>query len=653
MRRGRSVLSALLLMRLAACSDTTTPSSPGAIAVTGGANQTGAPGETLATPLQLKVTTFAGAPLGGVVVNFAVSSGDGSVSPISASTDAAGLAETRLTLGSVPGVIVVVASVEGSDLETTIEATLAEAAVCQTGTATAVGTSAPVDPSATLCVRGGTTGGEFALVAFNGGSSASSRSFSLQTSGTTTVSSWLSQVAASAALTVTAALHHRVDLPGRRSAAQALVPSIGAARTQFPGGRRPRTALRSAIPASPIVGDVVSLNASSEACISAMVRTARIAAVTSKAIVIADVNNPSGGFTDSEYATFAETFTSTIFPLELENFGEPSDIDGNGRVVLFFTRAVNALTPRNADYYIGGFFHPRDLFPVTASADFEACATSNEAEMFYLLVPDPSGSINGNEFSKSSVATVVNSIVAHEFQHLINASRRMFANTTATDFEAVWLDEGLSHIAEELLFYRRSGLAPRQNLDAATLRSSSVYRDAFNDDAIDNFSRFAEYLAAPATFSPLADDDDLATRGAIWSFLRFAADRDGGNEAKFWHALVNSTETGTATLELVLGAGLTNRLRDWTTAVIADDIDGAAADVQQPSWNLRSILEAIEEDGRYPLKTLTPSAGVPVAVSVRGGTSAFVRFGVMPNATATISWSTPPSNVQFTLVRLR
>ena len=85
--------------------------------------------------------------------------------------------------------------------------------------------------------------------------------------------------------------------------------------------------------------------------------------------------------------------------------------------------------------------------------------------------------------------------LGHEYQHLINASRRMYVNTAATDFEETWLDEGLSHVAEELLFYARTGLKPRANIDATLLRTSSAYVDAFNNEAISNFSRLGEYLA--------------------------------------------------------------------------------------------------------------------------------------------------------------
>src|SRR5205814_2024452 len=99
--------------------------------------------------------------------------------------------------------------------------------------------------------------------------------------------------------------------------------------------------------------------------------------------------------------------------------------------------------------------------------------------------------VNGNtSFTKNFVSHLTVSTTAHEFQHLINASRRLYVNTTATDFEEVWLNEGLSHVAEELLFYNQSaGLAPRMDIDTLKLRLSQKNIDAYNFDQFSNFGR--------------------------------------------------------------------------------------------------------------------------------------------------------------------
>jgi Domain of unknown function (DUF4082) len=73
------------------------------ITKTSGDNQTGAAGATLSNPLVVQVKNSAGNPESGVTVNFAVTSGGGSVSSASAVTNASGQASTILTLGSIVG----------------------------------------------------------------------------------------------------------------------------------------------------------------------------------------------------------------------------------------------------------------------------------------------------------------------------------------------------------------------------------------------------------------------------------------------------------------------------------------------------------------------------------------------------------------------
>src|SRR5690606_23646136 len=153
------------------------------------------------------------------------------------------------------------------------------------------------------------------------------------------------------------------------------------------------------------------------------------------------------------FATIAGTFDDLVWDVNIASFGEPSDIDENGRVIIFYTRAVNELTPSGADSYVGGFFYNRDLFPTSGA---NGGAGSNEGEMFYMLVPDPNGEVNGNRRATDFVLERTYSVLAHEFQHLINDSRRLYVNK-ALVWEDSWLNEGLSHIAEELAFYAASG----------------------------------------------------------------------------------------------------------------------------------------------------------------------------------------------------
>jgi hypothetical protein len=274
----------------------------------------------------------------------------------------------------------------------------------------------------------------------------------------------------------------------------------------------------------------LTLNANAEnACDIPDNRQGRVVAVSANAIAVEDLANPQGEFTQADYQQILAEYEQFVHPVDVLNFGQPSDIDTNGRSIIFFTIAVNDLTPDNSTTgFVAGFFFARDLFPKDPAPGLGECNTSNVAEMFYMLAPDANGT-RGNKFDAAFVKRITAGTIAHEFQHLINASRRIYVSTSAEAFEATWLDEGLAHIAEELVFYEASGLGPRQNIDLARVRSSQQAADATNKFMVANLGRFRAYLQETAAQSPYDDDDDLETRGAAWSFLRYAADRPGAS----------------------------------------------------------------------------------------------------------------------------
>lgn len=300
------------------------------------------------------------------------------------------------------------------------------------------------------------------------------------------------------------------------------------------------------------LGSVISLNVNADSpCSSPVYHGARVVAVGTHAVVLNDTLNPTGGFTTADFQRYAARFDTLVYPLDVANFGEPTDIDKNGHVAILFTRAVNELTPPRSSSYVGGFAFSRDLFPTTKTARAEACAGSNEGEYFYMLAPDPYGTINNNARSTGFVDSATTAVLAHEFQHIINSSRRLYVNGTAA-FEEKWLDEGLAHEAEELLFYRESGLAPRSNLDITAVRATSAARLAYNSDMSGNGSRYRTYLSAPASNSPYATNDSLGTRGAAWSFLRYAVDR--ANATDGFSAGTGQIATGAGDITLSPGA---------------------------------------------------------------------------------------------------
>ena len=529
------------------------------------------------------------------------------------------------------------------------------------------------------CLSGATAGAEFVVVAFNSstdgqnpltasvtgnGLGATPQANASSITPTTIALRSVSGTAAAPAKRLDEDFHLRLMAEAsdrfRGGFARArLARSAAASRSITPTGATNTAVSAAAIPSSAKVGDILTLNVSGGICSNPQLRGLRVAAVGTRSVVLADTLNPTGGFTDADYARFAARFDTLVYPLDVNAFGTPSDFDGNTRVGILFTKSVNELTPANSGEFVGGFFNPRDLFPKKGQTAADDCPGSNEGEMFYMLVPDPSGAVNGNVRTTGFVDSLTTGILAHEFQHLISGSRRMYINPGATDFEEIWLNEGLSHIAEELLYYRESGKSPRTNLNDATIErpQHGLAYSIWKADAASNFSRFLSYLRDPGANSPYADDDELATRGATWAFLRYAADRLGTSDGNLWQRFDNSVVQGMATLNQVLGTDVTALFRDWNVANYLDDY-GTTSDARflHQSWNFRDIyVNTFLNVPVYPLKVAALADNGKADLSVRGGSAGYVRLTVPAGKEGLLTFTSgaglPSAPFQFVIVR--
>ncbi|HEX8394534.1 MAG TPA: Ig-like domain-containing protein [Longimicrobium sp.] len=563
---------------------------------------------------------------------------------------------TGKVTGVAPGTAEITASLEGRTGSVLVRVALPPGP-CTPGSARtlAVGEAVVLGgvAASTACVTGGAAGADFVAVPFHGGGLDDDPLGLTLTGQSVLALSGATPSLAAFRATAGPRPNEEFHIRLRERAAGALAPHFSTALSMRAAGedaRGPRFTLNLR---SPSVGDQVQVNTQvDEACEDAKMSTGRVVAISNRAIVLADVANPANGLTTADYQSFALQFDTLVYPTVTNAFGVPQDVDENGKVVIFYSRAVNELTPRGSGSYVGGFFYSRDLFPTRDRKGLSACAGSNYAELFYMLVPDPTGVVNGNVFSRNLVVTTTVGTLAHEFQHLINASRKLYVTKTVDWNEDTWLNEGMSHITEELMFYRASGKGPRQNLtsgQAAPPGGTGPYLSYMDQ----NIRRYAEYLEDPEHQSPYdnvsGEADDLATRGAGWAFLRYAADRRGGDENTLWRGLVDSNLTGFGNLKLVLGVDPREWIRDWTTSVYTDDLVATEARFQQPSWNFRSFF------GTYPLAVRSLNGAQNLLLS--SGSGAFVRFSVGPALTGAVNLrsggSNPPSQAFMTVVRTR
>ena len=381
--------------------------------------------------------------------------------------------------------------------------------------------------------------------------------------------------------------------------------------------------------AIPVVGDKTQFKIP-KSCLNFSSVTATARYISNRAILYTDDANPTGGFSDTDFEAIGTEFDNLTYPTDVDYFGTPLDQDANSRVVILYTKEVNALTPSgNPGGFVGGFFFAGDLFPTAQ------CAQSNLAEIFYLLAPDPTGAINGNARTTATVRQGTRGTIAHEFQHMINASER-FRSPIEQDFEDVWLDEALSHFAEDLNGRVLKGLTNEAgNYTTTQILPSGGNTDDFNAFFFQNFARFQRYLQNPGQSSGISftADTSLAARGAAWALLRYTADHyaPNGNIKAFMKALAGGPNTGVNNLVTRAGGiSFDTLVAGWMVANYADDFGIPNLEVKYTykTYDMRSNIARITTNTSYPLpiQDLSGSGVVISNLVARSGSGNYFRF---------------------------
>lgn len=421
---------------------------------------------------------------------------------------------------------------------------------------------------------------------------------------------------------------------------------------------------------------------------------AEVRAVGERVVLAEDtLAREADGFDDADYASLRDEFDQAIFAADSAYFGSPTDIDHNDRVIVLITPEVNMLSSDGASSLITGFFSSADLAdsgdPGGDGTTVEGtCATSNEGELLYLTAPDPEGRW-GPDVPLEEARQHVRGTAAHEHQHLLNAGTRLIRN--GGDFDDLldtWLDEGLSHVAEEVVGMRLQGLETRANLRYDGADGGSEDFDAY---FLQNLLRTGLYLQNPPDARTLSSSDpggleSLEMRGFAWSFLRWLADTrvpDGGGgflggprEEELFRTLAAGGPDRLTGVDNVLRAveEVAGERPGWGELVagfapvphVDDDVEGVPGRFTFPSWHLRDVLVAVSErTGRfsgYPLRfTEAGFEATAFEFEVRGSTHAYFRFAA-PGPAPSLSLQLAnrlggpvpaPAEPQITVVRVR
>ena len=373
-------------------------------------------------------------------------------------------------------------------------------------------------------------------------------------------------------------------------------------------GAHPRAALVAALRATPIVGTVDTFWVCSDLnCTTFKKDTAVAKYVGSHIAIFMSQNTPSGGLTAGDITALGNTFDQDLYDIDVNTFGAPSDIDGNGRVIVLMSPKVNAMTPSSqcsTQGYIAGFFFGADLVPTQSH--------SNDGEIFYSIVPDSNGT-----FSCAHSATTVKSLILatfiHEFQHMISWNQHVIVR--GGNSEDTWLNEGMSHIAEELgsRYYEQKYPAPSGRANPAQLFPDSS-QGFISGDLYNSYT----YLQAPGASSVtiFANSGSLQERGAAWIFLRWLGDL---KDSTIYGKLDQTALTGITNVETQAGESFQSLFGDFAMAVYSDSLPGmprasAPARDRFVSRNLRQIYARLNsvDAATYPLPFPVTLPALPV-----------------------------------------
>ncbi len=358
--------------------------------------------------------------------------------------------------------------------------------------------------------------------------------------------------------------------------------------------------------------------------------------VGKSSIWLDDLDNPAETFTDTELASLDALYSAHGKGVLDDYFGELSDVDGNGRFLVLMTKEVN----RNS---LAGFVWSGDVYPR------RTCPTSNEAEIFYGMVPDPQGSV-ADPVTRQALLAQYPALIAHEVTHLVQFNAHVYGNAADRGWKVSWEFEGGATLAEQLVGYRVLGHGSGQELDLSAFspweERGQWYGDWYVETALffgwdfrgDGYGRIP---GAPEECSWVGRPNEgnsgpcllgvRAIYGVPSTVFRYAMDRWGGDypggERALMRRLTQSPARGFASLMDV------SPKRSWRPEqILADfyitlwiDLQGGKAQ-GMTSWDLHDIFSKSRENLRLQPHTSSSPAPHLAGRRIRAGSSLYFHW---------------------------
>ena len=333
----------------------------------------------------------------------------------------------------------------------------------------------------------------------------------------------------------------------------------------------------SVVSVPPVVGSVRTFDVCANTTCTSFVQSTATAKVVGQRVAIYLDDAAPAGFTQSDLDEVGALFDSHLYAIDTTAFGREPDLDNNSVVIVLLSQHVNDLSAdcNMTGSIILGFFFGLDLLPTEDH--------SNDGEIFYGAVPRQDMP-NCDSYTKNIVTRSLPGVFIHEFQHMISFNQHVLVRGGNT--EETWLNEGLSHYAEEL-----GGREVPDNFCPAFTQCEDEFLQG-------NVSNAYDYLNDPeATFlvAPSASGGSLEERGAAWLFVRWLGDHFAATQPlapEVTRGLLLTKLTGAANIEAVTGEDFPTLVTQWQMANYVTNLPGftpSSDRLRYTSFDLRGL----------------------------------------------------------------
>ncbi len=264
-------------------------------------------------------------------------------------------------------------------------------------------------------------------------------------------------------------------------------------------------------------------------------------------------------------------------PVVESYFGAPTDLDGNGKLVLFASPVASDTIA--AFVWSGDFFDNTLPYP-------QGCPASNHMEIIYFNTDLILDMQNGDSYQALST-------IAHESKHVVSLYNRIVASTRAgaSRFHPSWIEEGTAEIAGEMSS-RRGWAAAGGPAVGAKVKGSDFYPGnqlrltPENYGVLLNLARTVWYLSSQPNgivVTPDGAGESHSVYGSGWTFMRWLGDSYGGagttpeGDASLFRAMTDSLAgQGTTGILEQTGKAFTTLLDEFAVAVMLHETGSPA-----------------------------------------------------------------------------